>query len=200
MSRPDKKTTGASRRRFLLGLTGAVAAAAAVVAALPFVRSLLPSERARVLGAPVRVRVDDLAPGETRLVRWRGRAIVILNRAPEMLASLANVGDRVLDKKTSDREWQPEYVDPVHRAQRRDLLVVDATCTHLGCVPGVAKEAGHPRVGEWFPGGFVCACHYSAYDFAGRVVKGPAPRNLKVPPHRFEGAGTVVIGEDPLTA
>jgi ubiquinol-cytochrome c reductase iron-sulfur subunit len=158
---------------------------------------MLPSGRAKAEGDPIKVDISDLAPGDLKTVLWRGRAIWLLRRTPEMLATLPGMTPHLLDTEVSDREFQPAYVNPETRSIDPEYLVVEGVCTHLGCAPNRLPSRADPAVGDWWQGGFFCPCHQSAFDYAGRVVQRPAPRNLRVPRYRFAGAKVVVIGEDP---
>ena len=104
----------------------------------------------------------------------------------------------LLDSDVTDPDFQPRYVDPVTRSIHPEFLILDGTCTHLGCVPNALPDAGDSSVGRWWKGGFLCPCHLSAYDYAGRVVQRPAPRNLRVPKYHFVSRDKIVIGEDSL--
>ena len=186
-----------NRRKLLAWLSIVGGGIAGVVALLPFVRYMRPSARAKAGGDPIEVDFSDLASGELKTVLWRGRPFWLLHRTPEMLASLAGMAPYLLDTEEPGTEDQPTYVDPATRSIKPELLLVEATCTHLGCIPIRLPNKGDAAVGDWWQGGFLCPCHRSAYDYAGRVVQRPAPRNLRVPSYRFSGATTVVIGEDP---
>jgi ubiquinol-cytochrome c reductase iron-sulfur subunit len=120
---------------------------------------------------------------------------LVLRRTPEMVAKLATTDDLVLDHGLDPETADPTYVDPKHRAINPEFLVLRGVCTHLGCVPQHRDADGKKIVGDWWPGGFICPCHQSGFDYAGRVIRGPAPRNLPVPPHRYAGATTLIIGE-----
>lgn len=189
---------GLDRRRFLGFFAFVAAGLGAVVAAVPFLRSMLPSGRAKAEGGPVEVDISGLAPGDLKTVLWRGRPIWLLRRTPEMLATLAPMTPHLLDTDIDDREFQPAYVHPETRSIDPEYLVVEGVCTHLGCVPNRLPNKADTAVGDWWQGGFFCPCHSSAYDYAGRVVQRPAPRNLRVPRYRFAGPHVVVIGEDPV--
>ena len=180
-------------------LAGAlVGAIGAYFAALPFVQSLLPSEKARALGGPVDVDLTSLRPGQSRTYIYRGRPMIVLRRTPEMLAAIELTEQRVLDTETAD---DPDYVSTKTRSIEPEYLVVEGICTHLGCIPRqTAATDGQAMIGDWWRGGFVCPCHVSGYDYAGRVIKGPAPRNLPIPRHRFVGATQLIIGEDDETS
>lgn len=186
-----------NRRKLLTWLSIVGGSLAAVAALIPFTRYMRPSARAKAKGDPIEVEFSDLHPGELKTVEWRGRAFWLLRRTPEMLASLPTMAPYLLDTEVPEEEYQPLYVDQTTRSIEPELLVVEATCTHLGCIPLRLPNRGDPAVGDWWQGGFFCPCHRSAYDYAGRVVQRPAPRNLRVPRYRFSSRSAIVIGEDP---
>ena len=185
------------KRRFILTATTTVATGVAAGAAgVPFVMSMMPSERAKAAGAPVEVDISDLQPGQKKIVEWRGKPVWIVRRTPDMLKMVEADKDRVADP-TSKRSEQPKYAMNDHRSLKPEYLVVVGICTHLGCSP-VDRLAPEPQPFEsnW-RGGFYCPCHGSLFDLAGRVYKNkPAPDNLPVPPYRFVGETKLVIGED----
>ena len=181
----------AARRRFLLGVTGAVGGVGGVVAVTPFVASLRPSKQARAEGAPIKMDVTGLAPGELRRDVWRLKPIWIFGRDSSML-DYAKTQDASLADANSDSSLQPEYCKNEQRSIRPDVFVAIGLCTHLGCSPGQAADKKD---------GFLCACHGSRFDVSGRVYSGsPAPSNLIIPPHRYEGDNSVIIGEDDASA
>ena len=186
-----------SRRKFLTRATTAVGAIGAVFAAVPFIASWRPSERARALGAPAELDVSKLEPGQMAIVTWRKQPIYVVRRTPEMIASLAGLGDELKDPRSESSE-QPDYARNEIRARNPEFLVVVGTCTHLGCLPKARFEAGaSPELGPDWPGGFFCPCHGSKFDMAGRVFEGsPASVNLRVPPYSFADERTLVIGVD----
>lgn len=185
------------KRRFLLTATTTVATGVAAGAAgVPFVVSMMPSERAKAAGAPVEVDISDIAPGQKKIVEWRGKPVWIVRRTPDMLRQVQADEERVADPE-SKRSEQPAYAKNDHRSLKPEYLVVVGICTHLGCSP-VDRLAPEPQPFEsnW-RGGFYCPCHGSLFDLAGRVFKNkPAPDNLPVPPYKFVGEGRIVIGED----
>ena len=191
----DQKVDG-SRRQLLL-VTSAAGGVAAAAAAVPFVASLTPSERAKAAGAPVEVDIGKLAPGEMMTVEWRGKPVWIINRTKEMLDSLKKTEGEVSDPN-SDKPMQPEYAKNETRSIKPEILVAVGICTHLGCSPSskFKKGAEEGMAGDWL-GGFLCPCHGSTFDFAGRVFKNkPAPTNLEVPPHQYLSESRLVIGSD----
>ncbi len=184
------------RRRFLTAATSVVGAAGAVAVAVPFVGSWNPSAKAKAAGAPVKANISKIEPGQMITVEWRGKPVYVVRRTAETLANLAKMDDLVADPQ-SEQPQQPEYAKN-HRAIREELLVLLGLCTHLGCAPMYRPEVGAADLGgsEWL-GGFFCPCHGSKFDLAGRVYKGvPAPTNLEVPPHSYDGDAILVIGVD----
>jgi ubiquinol-cytochrome c reductase iron-sulfur subunit len=184
------------KRRFLLTATTVASGVAAAAAAVPFVASMLPSERAKAAGAPVEADISQLAPGQKMTVEWRGKPVWIVRRTPEMLNAVKEDDPRVADPE-SKRSQQPDYAKNEFRSLKPEYLVVVGICTHLGCSP-VDRFAAQPEAFEadW-RGGFYCPCHGSLFDLAGRVYRNkPAPDNLVVPPYKFLADTKVVIGED----
>jgi ubiquinol-cytochrome c reductase iron-sulfur subunit len=180
--------------RFLTIATAVTGLAGAGVAAIPFLSSLKPSARAQALGAPVEVPVGSMQPGEMVRVLWRGKLVFVLRRSEDMLDRLPDVVDQLRDPNSEVVEQQPQYAANGFRSVRPEFLVVEGSCTHLGCAPIQDFEV---RPSENWEGGFFCPCHGSKFDLAGRVFKGvPAPTNLRVPPHRFVSDDLILIGQD----
>jgi ubiquinol-cytochrome c reductase iron-sulfur subunit len=196
------ESTGFTRRHFLTVATVVTGGAGAIAAAVPFVASFKPSARAQALGAPVTVDISKLEPGAMTRVEWRGRAIFVVHRTDEMLASL-DKDVALLEDPNSDADdsVQPEYAKNPHRSLRPEILVLEGVCTHLGCAPLPRFEVAPADLGADWPGGFYCPCHGSKFDLAGRVFAGvPAPANLPVPPYRFINDDTILIGSDTGTS
>lgn len=186
-------------RRNLVVATSVAGGVAGVAAAVPFVASMLPSERARAAGAPVETDISRLAPGELAIIEWRGKPVWIIRRTKEMIESLKTVTPRLTDpgSKSSD---QPKYAENEHRSAKPELMVMEGVCTHLGCSPQLKSADAKAEMGADWVGGFYCPCHGSKFDYAGRVFRGaPAPTNLRVPPYTFASDNTLVIGEDAET-
>ena len=184
-------------KRRLLVATAAVGGAGAVTAMVPFLSSMLPSERAKAAGAPVEVDIADLAPGQMKTVEWRGKPVWIINRSQEMLDTLTKLDDAVADPKSEEKQL-PEYCKNETRSIKPNILVAVGICTHLGCSPtSKFKHGNEEGMGADWQGGFICPCHGSTFDFAGRVFKNkPAPANLIVPPHTYLSDTRILIGED----
>ena len=188
------------RRKFLTVATSATAAVGAVFAVSPFVASWEPSERARAMGAPVSVDLSKLDVGQMVTVVWRRQPIYVFKRSAETVASLAAHDARLKDPKSQESE-QPSFALNERRSRRADIAVLVAICTHLGCLPKQRFEPGDPTLGTDWPGGFLCPCHGSRFDMAGRVFDGsPASTNLRVPPYSFPTDHTLLIGEDETAA
>ncbi|WP_158772909.1 ubiquinol-cytochrome c reductase iron-sulfur subunit [Cobetia sp. L2A1] len=188
------------RRRFLVSATTVVGAVGVVGIATPFLASWQPSARARAAGAPVMADISRLAPGQQMTIEWRGKPVWVVNRTPEMIADIRAIPPAELQDPESRRPQQPAYVDAVLRSIKPEYVVLVGICTHLGCSPGYRPEIGAADLGTDWPGGYLCACHGSKFDLAGRVFTGvPAPSNLEVPPHRYESEQVLVIGVDEET-
>ncbi|HRQ05402.1 MAG TPA: ubiquinol-cytochrome c reductase iron-sulfur subunit [Nitrosomonas halophila] len=193
-SSDNRKMSG--RRRFLLVTTSVAGAVAGVGIATPFVRSMMPSERAKAAGAPVEVDIGKLEPGMLLTVEWRGRVVWVLKRTPEMLQNLEKLNAQLADPD-SKREQQPDYAQNPVRSIKPEILVVEGVCTHLGCSPVYRKDIAPADLGADWLGGFFCPCHGSKFDLAGRVYKAvPAPTNLMVPPHTYLSDSRLLIGSE----
>jgi ubiquinol-cytochrome c reductase iron-sulfur subunit len=188
-----------SDRRLLITATTVVGGAGLAASAVPFVASLAPSERIRALAAPVEVELQGMLPGELRVVEWRGKPMFVLRRSLDMLDSLARNDDLLADP-SSRRSIQPAYASNAVRSVRPDIVVLEAVCTHLGCIPTFRPTPGAVDIGASWPGCFYCPCHGSKFDFAGRVFKSvPAPTNLTVPPYLIASDSKLLIGIDVQT-
>ncbi|GMV56759.1 MAG: ubiquinol-cytochrome c reductase iron-sulfur subunit [Betaproteobacteria bacterium] len=187
-------------RRNILVWTSAVGAVGGVATLVPFVASMSPSERAKAAGAPVEVDISKLEPGGRVIVEWRGKPVWVIRRTPEMLASLASVEAELADPKSERKpdEFTPAYARNQYRSIKPEVLVVVGICTHLGCSPTEKfRSGGESGLGDAWRGGFLCPCHGSTFDLAGRVFKNkPAPDNLPVPPHMYLSDTRLLIGED----
>ena len=194
MTDDDLDQTDRNRRHFLAVATTVTGLVGAGFVAFPFLASLKPSARAQALGAPVEVPIGTMEAGEMLRVLWRGKLVFVLKRSEEMLARLPNNIDNLRDPNSEIIEQQPEYAANSTRSVKPEFLIVEGSCTHLGCAP---IEDFEVRPAEDWNGGFFCPCHGSKFDMAGRVFQGvPAPTNLRVPPHRFVRDDLVLIGQD----
>jgi ubiquinol-cytochrome c reductase iron-sulfur subunit len=167
--------------------------------AIPILASWAPSDREKAAGGPVEVDLSSIAPGQMRVVEWQGKPVWILRRTPEMIESLKRDQAQLADPMSKRTNFPtPAYVliEPAMRSIKPEYFVAVGICTHLGCSPtGPFAPGESPQLGN--EGGFVCPCHGSTFDLAGRVYKNkPASDNLPVPPYRFASENVVVIGEN----
>jgi len=178
------RSTGAGNRRdFLFVATSATGAVATGAAIWPLVNSMNPSAEVLALSV-VELDLADVPLGARITAKWHGRPIFVDHRTPERI-EMARADDN-----------DPTLIDPApdaERAERPEWLVVIGVCTHLGCIP-LGQASGDP-LGNW--GGWFCPCHGSHYDTAGRIRKGPAPRNLDLPPYSWASASLLLIGAIP---
>ncbi len=185
------------RRRFLTGTTAVVGGIGAAFAAVPFVKSWEPSERARNAGAPVLQDISKIEPGQKLSVLWRGSPVWIVNRTKAMLDTLPSLKDRLRDPDSLASD-QPKYAQNVDRSIKPEWLVMIGICTHLGCSPEYVPEIKPEPFDPDWKGGFFCPCHKSRYDISGRVFQGvPAPLNMAVPPYKFVDDTHILIGVNP---
>ena len=188
-----------SKRTWLIA-SGCAGAVGGVAAAVPFVSTFQPSEKAKAAGAAVEVDISSLKPGEKVTVEWRGKPVWIIKRTPEQLAELPKLDPQLADPQSlrNPAEFTPEYARNGHRSIKPEVLVCVGICTHLGCSPVDKFTPGaQPSLPSDWQGGFLCPCHGSTFDLAGRVFKNkPAPDNLEVPPHMYLSETKLLIGED----
>lgn len=186
-------------RRNWIAITCGAGAVGGVATMVPFVSTFSPSERAKAAGAPVKVDIGALQPGEKMTVEWRGKPVWIMRRTPEQLASLKKTESQVADPNSDRKNYPtPEYAKNETRSIKPEVLVAVGICSHLGCSPIDKLQPGaQTSLPDDWPGGFLCPCHGSTFDLAGRVYKNkPAPDNLEVPPHMYLSDTTLLIGED----
>ena len=187
-------------KRTWLIASGCAGAVGGVTALVPFVSSFEPSEKAKAAGAPVEVDIGALQPGEKMTVEWRGKPVWILKRTPAQIAELSKLDGKLADpqSKRNPDEFTPPYARNEGRSIKPEVLVLVGICTHLGCSPTDRLQAGpQPSLPDDWQGGFLCPCHGSTFDLAGRVFKNvPAPDNLQVPPHMYMSDTRLLIGSD----
>lgn len=198
MSDTNGNGVDVKRRRFITMTSSAIGAVGVAAAAVPFVASMSPSERAKAAGAPVEVDVSKLEPGQMVRVEWRGKPVFILNRTEEMVAGLTKVTAVLKDPDSADPQ-QPEYAQNETRSLNPEILVMVGICTHLGCAPVNNFEVGSASgLGDDWQGGFYCPCHGSKFDLSGRVYSGvPAQQNMVIPPYSYLDDNRILIGVNP---
>lgn len=173
------KTSKGQRRRIVIA-----AGACAVGGGALFLSQQHHATRSWPHGNPLRVELGDLGEGRLRTVEWQGKPVWVLRRGADALAALDGYDDQLADP-ASQQSLQPSGCRNRYRSLRPEIFVAIGLCTHQGCAP--ALTGSH----------FLCPCHTSKYDLAGRVFKaGPAQANLVIPAYRFDGDTRLVIGED----
>lgn len=170
---------GETRRDFMQLLAGAFGVVGGALAAWPLINSLNPAKDTLAL-ATVEVNLSDVPVGQSKTVMWQGKPVFIRHRTAEEIEQAKDVDVQSLTDKQTDEQ----------RVERPEWLVVIGVCTHLGCIPQGQKPTENQ--GEY--GGYFCSCHGSQYDTSGRIRKGPAPKNLAVPPYAFVNDTTIKIG------
>ena len=179
------------RRRMLTIATSGLGVVGSAALLVPFAGSLVPSEKAKAAGAPVKVDISKLEDGQQLTVEWRGKPVWIIKRSQESLDFLPNMLELLVDPD-SEKNQQPEYAKNDYRSIKQEILVLVGICTHLGCSPKY-----RPELTASTDGAFLCACHGSRFDLAGRVYSNvPAPTNLVVPPHMYLSDNEILIGSD----
>ncbi|TAK81178.1 MAG: ubiquinol-cytochrome c reductase iron-sulfur subunit [Aquabacterium sp.] len=196
---PSKEQVDKSRRTWvaITCVAGGVGGAATVV---PFVSTFQPSEKAKAAGAPVEVDIGGLAPGDMMTAEYRGKPIWIVRRTKAMLDSLKKTEGEVADPDSKNKQSELTPMKSCQnkwRSVKEEYLVVVGICTHLGCSPTSKFATGpQPSLPDNWEGGFLCPCHGSTFDLAGRVFKNkPAPDNLEVPLYTFLSDTKLLIGE-----
>jgi ubiquinol-cytochrome c reductase iron-sulfur subunit len=188
-------TLDSSRRHFLISATTTLTVVGVASTAMPFLASWQPTSQTRVAGRPAEIDVAKIAEGEGVKILWRGTPIWIVRRSPGVIAQLASLSDQLKDPDNASSE-QPAYVSNPTRSRRADIMVLTGICTHLGCIPEL-RPADDAALGAGMLSGFVCPCHGSRFDAAGRVLKGsPASINLAIPPHYFMNDAVLVVGAE----
>lgn len=187
-----------SKRTWIIASACAGVPAAGFVA-VPFVSTFSPSEKAKAAGAAVEVDISEIKPGEKVVREWRGKPVWIMRRTPEQLASLAKSEGSLADPKSerkADETTPMKETRNAHRSIKPEIFVAVGICSHLGCSPSDKLEAKAESFDANWQGGFICPCHGSTFDLAGRVYKNkPAPDNLEVPPHMYISDTKLLIGE-----
>jgi len=195
----DNKSIDSSKRTWLIA-TSCAGAVGTVATAIPFASSIQPSERAKAAGASIEVDISGVKPGEKITVEWRGKPVWIVRRTPEQLAALGQVEGQLADPQSQRKpsELTPDYARNQARSIKPEIFVGVGICSHLGCSPSDKFQPGaQASLPDDWTGGFLCPCHGSTFDMAGRVYKNkPAPDNLEVPPHMYLSDNRLLIGED----
>jgi ubiquinol-cytochrome c reductase iron-sulfur subunit len=192
-------TDQATRRDFLYVATAAFGALGAAVSIVPLISQMNPDASTLAMGGPVELDLEQLAPGQQVVLRWRSRPVFVIHRTPEALQQLKSPAllSQLADPRSSELQ-QPPYAENWHRSIKPEYGVFVGICTHLGCIPLFEPQPSATTPAVNWPGGYFCPCHGSKYDLAGRVFRGvPAPYNLPVPPYRLVSDRRIRVGENP---
>ncbi len=168
-----------SKRDFLNLTAASFGIIGAGVVAWPFISTLNPAKDVLALST-TEVNLAPIEIGQSITVMWRGKPVFIRHRTEDEIEKARSVDIAALPDKVTDED----------RVKKPEWLVTIGICTHLGCVP-VGQKTSEPR-GDY--GGWFCPCHGSHYDTSGRIRKGPAPKNLDVPPYEFTTDTVIKIG------
>jgi ubiquinol-cytochrome c reductase iron-sulfur subunit len=191
----NNKGVDQSKRQFLTTALTVVGAVGTGYLAVPFLSQMQPSVKTMAAGAPVEIDLSKMETGQLIRVAWRGKPVWVLNRTPEVLATLKTLDGELRDPQSLD-SLQPDSSKNAARSIKPEIFVAVGLCTHLGCSPTFRPEVSPPDLGDKWKGGFFCPCHGSWFDLAGRVYSGvPAPTNLEVPPHRYVTDTLLIVGE-----
>ena len=170
-----------TRRDFLVLTASALSAVGAGSALWPFVNQMNPSADVLAMST-LEQDISSVKLGQTVKVKWRGLPVFVRRRTPEEIKAAQGVAL----KDMLDPQPDAERVKKGHE----EWLILLAACTHLGCIP----EVSTPQNVQGEYGGWLCHCHGSQYDVSGRVRRGPAPKNLVVPPYVFMSDTKIKIG------
>lgn len=191
----NNKGVDQSKRQFLTTALTVVGAVGTGYLAIPFLSQMQPSVKTMAAGAPVEIDLSKMETGQLIRVAWRGKPVWVLNRTPEVLATLKTLNGELRDPQSLE-SLQPASSKNEGRSIKPEIFVAVGLCTHLGCSPTFRPEVSPPDLGDKWKGGFFCPCHGSWFDLAGRVYSGvPAPTNLEVPPHRYVTDTLLIVGE-----
>ncbi len=176
---PDTGDEDAGRRDFLVLAAGGMGVVGTACFVWPMVHSMNPSAEVLALST-IEVNLDPIEEGQSITVVWQGKPVFIRRRTGAEVAEAEK--DDAVDLRDPEKDGD--------RVQKPVWLVMIGLCTHLGCIP-LGQKGTDPK-GEF--GGWFCPCHGSHYDMSGRIRKGPAPKNLPVPPYKFVDDKTILIG------
>jgi len=192
-----------SRRNFLYVAAGGLGAVAAGATAVPFIGSMLPAADT-LAAAKTEFDTATVEEGQLVVIQWQGKPVFVVHRTADMLEHVKGHDDRLKDPNSEaiedvQAEWMDTPEKRIFRAIKPEILIVVASCTHLGCIPLFKPTSGQKDWGDsvpsWWPGGWHCPCHGSFYDLSARVINGsPAPHNLHVMPYEYKSDSVVVIG------
>jgi len=166
-----------TRRDFLYIATGAIAAVGAASVAWPLIDQMNPSADVLALSS-IKVDLSPIAEGQQITVMWRSKPVFVRHRTAKEIEEAESTNWKAMRDPQSD----DSRIVAFNGALQKQWLVLVGICTHLGCIP-LKTDAG-----------YLCPCHGSQYDLSGRIVAGPAPLDLAVPPYKYLTATQIQIG------
>lgn len=200
--------SGRERRDFLQSGLALMGACGLGALAVPFIGQMRP-DGSRAAAAALEVDIGAVKAGEQIVVSWRGQPVVIRNRLPEEIAAAKAIPVQSLADKRARNANLPadSLADDNARSGGKiheNWLIFINLCTHLGCPTQRATERQSREIAHMMSGGetefragaggWFCPCHGSLYDMSARVIKGPANRNMAIPPYRFLSDTVLQIG------
>ena len=178
----DAHGDDSTRRDFIFIAAGSVAAVGVAATVWPFIDQMNPAADTRALST-TEVDLSAVELGQQIKVMWQGKPVFVRHRTADEIAAAQRDDFAALKDPQSDSD---RLIQEDGAAGRPEWLILQASCTHLGCVPTFVEGS---QFGGWF-----CPCHGSDYDTSGRIRRGPAPRNLDVAPYLFTGPTAIRIG------
>lgn len=179
-----------NKRRFLTGFLSLLGGIGVLSALKPLFSALLPNIKVAHDNTSIIVDLSSMQFGDHQMVLWNSKPVFIIRRSSDMLAAILESSNDLRDPLSMTNQ-QPENSKNVYRSINPEYFIVIGICTHLGCTPQYKPSKS---LKNW-KGGFICPCHGSFFDLAGRVFKNmPAPINLEIPPYYFSEPHKVVIG------
>lgn len=186
-------------RRVWMIACSAAGGVAALGGGAAVLQTLSPSELAKIQAQPLEVDLSNMQPGDAQVLAWRGKPVWVVRRSPDMLQALAALEPQLADPHSlrHAEALTPVYARNMYRSIKPEYFVAMGVCSHLGCSPLARLKAGpQASLPDDWKGGFLCPCHGSTFDVAGRVFANkPAPDNLAIPPHRYLSDTRILIGE-----
>jgi ubiquinol-cytochrome c reductase iron-sulfur subunit len=164
------------KRDFLFVASAAVGIVGVAAVVWPLINQMNPDASVLALSS-TEIDISKIATGSTITIKWRGMPVFIRNRTQKEIDEARAVPmDQLKDPQTDQ--------DRVMKGHDNWLIMI-ALCTHLGCIP-IGQSGDYD--------GWLCPCHGSQYDSSGRIRRGPAPKNLVIPPYKFLTDAKIQIG------
>jgi ubiquinol-cytochrome c reductase iron-sulfur subunit len=177
----DGAQSDGTRRDFIFIASGAAGAVGILAVVWPLIDQMNPAADTRALST-TEVDLSKVATGQQLVVTWQGKPVFVRHRTPEEVSAAQRDDYATLKDPATDAT---RIVQETGAEGKPAYIILQAACTHLGCVPTFAE-------GDY--GGWFCPCHGSHYDTSGRIRRGPAPRNLVIAPYEYLSETSIRIG------